>query len=145
MRISPRLHTHAIGAVRRDLSDGRAPPEWMRSREGPVKFASRPSEGKTLSTGAVAIFVALRLCDRLSLYGFGTRREWDVARKRRRCPPEPNASWPQHPYHGCAKYYGHMCISLRNYLEKDTRFHDLEAEHQWIDFLSRSGRLTEYC
>mmetsp|Transcript_40440 Transcript_40440/g.86249 ORF Transcript_40440/g.86249 Transcript_40440/m.86249 type:complete len:325 (-) Transcript_40440:195-1169(-) len=135
-RISPRLHMLALNEMWRDLS------------EIAGVHVPQPGQQKTLSTGAIAIFVALRLCDRLSIFGFGTRRDWDDTRVRRRCPPEGNATrLPKklHPYHGCGKYYGHTCIAMNNYLEKDTRAHNIQAEHLWIDFLSHNGRLIEYC
>uniref|UniRef100_A0A7S4B4M6 Uncharacterized protein n=1 Tax=Chrysotila carterae TaxID=13221 RepID=A0A7S4B4M6_CHRCT len=114
-RLSTRLPQEVTTQMRRDTA-------WR-----------RPS--KTPSTGAVALYVAMRMCAHVSVFGFGNATG---AGRLPQC--ETDLGPPK-----CAKYYGHACIKLSDYDIKDTRWHDLEMERAWIRQLAETRRVDAFC
>jgi len=75
------------------------------------------------STGAVAVHIALALCDRVSIYGFG------------------NAScYAKASFFG--RYYDRT-VGLKNYLRELARHHDYEAQHLWLRGLVTRGAVVD--
>ena len=113
------------------------------------------SRGKYPSTGAMAIFVALRLCSSVRIFGFGNESHpWN-------CPvPHRQASQPT-----CGRYFrsdafGHVLSrSVRHscgkwwryaeYLRDSAPFHDLSMELNWVAQLVHNttvvGSRSESC
>ena len=76
------------------------------------------------STGAVAVHVALQLCARVSIYGFGNSS----------CLPKARHK---------SRYYDAV-IGLRNYLREMARLgHDYETQQAWLRGLVAGGHLTD--
>ena len=89
---------------------------------------------KTASTGAIAIYIALRVCKQVSLFGFGS------GSGEQRLPGCVEQGPPP-----CAKYYGHACIRMDHYMLRDTLPHNLILEHLWIQRLANHSKVTGYC
>eukprot|EP00965_Chrysotila_dentata_P256520 6212567-Pleurochrysis_carterae.AAC.1 len=95
---------------------------WRRPKQSP-------------STGAVALYVAMRLCANVSVFGFGNATG---AGRLPQC--ETDIGPPK-----CAKYYGNKCIKLSVYDVRDTRWHDLEMERAWLRQLAERERIDAFC
>ena len=101
--------------------------------------------GKFPTTGIIALWVALRFCGRVRLYGFGNESHaWN-------CPVSPGSA-PT-----CSKYFranvdglvSHHSVrqscgkwwKFAPYVAESGRFHDLPMEWGWIQELLRQGRI----
>ena len=97
------------------------------------------------TSGIIALWVALRLCGRVRLYGFGNESHaWN-------CPVSPGSA-PT-----CSKYFranvdglvSHHSVrqscgkwwKFAPYVAESGRFHDLPMEWGWIQELLRQGRI----
>lgn len=69
------------------------------------------------TTGAVAIHVALQLCERVAIYGFGNTSCYGKVRH-------------------TGRYY-ERTVGIKNYLTFMARFHDYAAQHLWLQHLVR--------
>ena len=82
-----------------------------------------PSRGTHPTTGAVAVHVALHMCKRVLLFGFG------------------NASClGRVPRWG--RYYDRT-VGVKNYLRELARWHDYEVQQRWLQTLVQSRRVVD--
>lgn len=129
-RLSPLLWEEALASIRR--AGSKAGVGWRAS--------SFPS------TGAITLWIALRLCVHVRLYGFGDgSHPWNCAAR----AGQPtcgryfrdylhNTTVASLPHIGCGRWWGYGA-----YVEEGARFHDLRAEWAWIAALHREGRIHQ--
>lgn len=94
------------------------------------------------TTGAVALFAALRLCDEVNIFGFGNG-SWDCENPGARICAK-YSSLPVRLRAGCRKW---ASLGLERYVSEVTRdSHELVLEWVWIEHLKQQGRVrTPQC
>lgn len=112
-----------------------SPRLWQEVRASVRTAANRTARGTYPTTGALAIWIAVRLCERVRIFGFGNGT-WN-------CVPPGRAV--------CSKYWVLPSKNLRthscdpwwgydNYVRKQG-WHDLLAEGAWIEAMLRAGTI----
>jgi hypothetical protein len=104
---------------------------WSSLRQTIRSLTKRSKVGSYPSTGAVALWIALQLCEHVSLFGFGNGT-WDCHRGGFDCARYD--ALPLHLRLGCTKW---KVSPIDEYIS--TAFHDFPAEWDWVGQLIESG------
>lgn len=141
-----------------------SPLVWPALRASIRSVSGRTTIGTLPSTGAVAIHVAMRLCSRVAVFGFGNGSsallnscERESLRGRlceryfslgpgaglRRCVREAATECASADWRCRRQRANHN--SVREYVGGAARYHDIEAEWLWLEELVRSGRVEVEC
>ena len=108
------------------------------------------------SAGAIAVWMAMLLCRRVRIFGFGDWRDaWNCPLRRPLAEAHARYFGPDGtPRAACGRYFANgyraegsvrlgcgAKSSVATYLRDASRFHDLQLEKDWLAELFRQGRL----